>query len=182
VAEPLSPRRAGQADAPAIARLINDAYRLAEAFFIRGDRIDVPEVEAMLARGGFLLVERDGKLEGSVYVEDRGDHGYIGLVSVDPALQRAGLGGALVAAAEQSLIDLGRPRAELFVVNLRTELLPWYTKKGYREVGTRPFPPNAPNTRPCHYVVMSKRLSSSMSAPGTARESLRARGSGAASG
>ena len=171
--DPLSSRRAGRADAPAIAHLVNAAYRIAESFFIRGDRIDVPEVEAMLARGGFLLVERDGKLEGSVYVEDRGDHGYIGLVSVDPALQRAGLGRALVVAAEQSLIDLGRPRAELLVINLRTELLPWYARQGYREVATRPFPPDAPNTRPCHYLVMSKRLP---------RAPRRARGSGEASG
>jgi ribosomal protein S18 acetylase RimI-like enzyme len=158
VVDPLRPRRAGATDAPAIARLVNAAYGIAESFFIRGDRIDLPEVEAMLTRGGFLLIERGGKLEGSVYVEDRGDHGYIGLVSVDPALQRAGLGRALVVAAERSLIELGRPRAELLVVNLRTELLPWYARQGYREVATRPFPPNAPNTRPCHYVVMSKRL------------------------
>jgi ribosomal protein S18 acetylase RimI-like enzyme len=173
-ARPLSPRHAGVADAPAIARLINDAYRIAEAFFIRGDRIEIAEMEKLLARGGFLLAENNGRLEGSVYVEDRGDHGYIGLLSVDPTLQRAGLGRALMAAAEQSLIDRGRPRVELLVVNLRTELPAWYGKQGYREVGTRPFPPDAPNTRPCHYLVMSKRLS--------VPRSPRARDSGEASG
>lgn len=169
-------RRAGRADAPAIARLVNAAYRIAESHFIRGDRIEVSEVELLLARGWFLLFERSGALEGSVYVEDRGDHGYIGLVSVDPALQRSGHGRALMTAAEQSLRDLGRPRVELVVVSLRTELPPWYGKQGYREVGTRPFPPHAPNTQPCHYIVMSKRL------PSRETSVPRARDSGAATG
>ena len=44
------------------------------------------------------------------------------------------------------------------VVNLRRELPAWYGRQGYREVGTRPFPPDAPNILPCHYLVMSKRL------------------------
>jgi hypothetical protein len=50
------------------------------------------------------------------------------------------------------------------VVNLRAELPGWYAKQGYREVGTRPFPPDASNTRPCHYLVMSKGLPSSRAA------------------
>ena len=151
-------RRATAADAPAIASVVNAAYRRAEAFFIRGDRIDQREVETMLGRGSFLLAERDGVLGGSVYVEDRGDHGYIGLLSVDPGLQRSGLGRTLMAAAERSLADAGRLRVELLVVNLRLELPAWYGKQGYREVGTRPFPTDAPNFLPCHYLVMSKRL------------------------
>jgi ribosomal protein S18 acetylase RimI-like enzyme len=151
-------RRAQSTDGPAIARVINAAYRKAEAFFIRGDRIDETEVARMLERGRFLLAGRDAALLGSVYVEDRGDHGYIGLLSVDPELQRAGLGRALMAAAEESLVAAGRSRVELVVVNLRQELPAWYGKQGYREVGTRPFPPDAPNFLPCHYLVMSKRL------------------------
>jgi ribosomal protein S18 acetylase RimI-like enzyme len=156
----VSIRRARSADAPAIARVVNDAYREAEAFFIRGDRIDETEVARLLERGAFLLAEHQGVLLGSVYVEDRGDHGYIGLLSVDPRLQREGLGRTLMAAAEESLAAAGRPRAELLVVNLRRELPAWYGKQGYREVGTRAFPPDAPNFLPCHYLVMSKRLRS----------------------
>ena len=149
-----------RADATAIARLVNAAYRRAEAYFIRGDRIDESEVETT-ARARFVPAgrARAARSCGSVYVEDRGDHGYIGLVSVDPGLQRSGLGrsvdgrGRALAGAM-----LGRPRVELLVVNLRRELPSWYGKQGYREVGTRPFPPDAPNTLPCHYLVMSKRL------------------------
>jgi ribosomal protein S18 acetylase RimI-like enzyme len=183
-------RRARSTDAPAIARVVNAAYRRAEAFFIRGDRIDEDEVTRMLERGAFLLAEHEGEaspappasggsarlgeakatppaprgsprpgaLLGSVYVEDRGDHGYIGLLSVEPELQRTGLGRTLMAAAEESLAAAGRPRVELLVVNLRRELPAWYGRQGYREVGMRPFPRDAPNFLPCHYLVMSKRL------------------------
>lgn len=157
--EDVDVRRATLDDAPAIARVVNAAYRRAEAFFIDGDRTTEEEIVAFLGRGAFLLAERGGALLGSVYVEDRGDHGYIGLLSVDPTLQGAGLGRTLMAAAERMLADAGRPRVELVVVSLRLELPPWYRKQGYREVGTRPFPPHAPNFKPCHYVVMSKRLS-----------------------
>ena len=81
-----------------------------------------------------------------------------------------------MAAAESSLADAGRPRVELLVVNLRRELPSWYDQQGYREVGTRPFPPDAPNTLPCHYLVMSKRLPAR-----TARSAPRALDSAAAS-
>jgi ribosomal protein S18 acetylase RimI-like enzyme len=164
-------RRARSTDAPAIARVVNAAYRQAEAFFIRGDRIDEGEVARLLERGSFLLAERDGALLGSVYVEDRGDHGYIGLLSVDPELQRSGLGRTLMATAEESLAAAGRPRVELLVVNLRRELPAWYGRQGYREVGTRPFPPDAPNFLPCHYTVMSKRLPARPATPDRALDS-----------
>jgi ribosomal protein S18 acetylase RimI-like enzyme len=150
-------RRAAAADAPGIERLINLAYRV-EAFFVAGDRIGGAEVEARLGRGAFLLAEGDGSLLGSVYVEDRRDHGYIGLLSVDPAAQRSGLGRALMAAAEAELIERGRPRAEILVVDLRVELPPWYRRLGYREVGTQPFTAGIAVLRPCHFIVMSKRL------------------------
>jgi ribosomal protein S18 acetylase RimI-like enzyme len=163
----LTIRRAAAVDASAIARLVNLAYRV-EAFFVAGERTSVPEIEALLARGAFLVAERDHSpaegaaarrvLVGSAYVEDRGDHGYIGLVSVDPELQGSGIGRALMAAAEEALLSAGRRRAEILVVDLRAELPPWYRRLGYREVGTRPFPPDAPALRPCHFIVMSKRL------------------------
>jgi ribosomal protein S18 acetylase RimI-like enzyme len=157
VSENFALRRAGIADVPAIVRLINLAYRV-EAFFVAGERIDAPEVEALLARGAFLLAEREGALLGAVFVEDRRDHGYVGLLSVDPGLQRAGIGRALMAAAEAELAALGRRRVEIVVVDLREELPPWYRRLGYREVGTRPFPPEDRVLRPCHFMVMSKRL------------------------
>ena len=49
-------REASRADAPALAALINRAYRV-EDFFKTGDRIDADGVEHEMAEGGFLVLE-----------------------------------------------------------------------------------------------------------------------------
>ena len=156
-AENLEIRLAVASDVAAIVRIVNLAYQV-EAFFIEGERTDAAEIGRLLARGAFLVAERHGAMVGSVFVEDRGDHGYIGLVSVEPALQSAGIGRVLMDAAERRCSDAGHPRVELLVVDLRSELPPWYRRLGYRVVATRPFPAGAPIRRPCAFLVMSKRL------------------------
>jgi hypothetical protein len=50
-------RRGAVQDADAIARVINEAFRIAESFFIDGDRTNSEEVRAVLDTGVFLLGE-----------------------------------------------------------------------------------------------------------------------------
>lgn len=154
-------RAALPADVPAITALVNEAYRV-EAFFVRGDRVDAREVAEHLESGAFLLADGPQGLEGSVYVEARGASGYFGLLSVVPARQGRGLGRRLVAAAEECLRGAGCRGAEILVVSLRTELFPFYERLGYVEAGTAPFPESERERllRPCHFVVMRKRLAS----------------------
>jgi GNAT superfamily N-acetyltransferase len=136
---------------------VNTAYEV-ERFFVDGDRIAAAEVRELLGKGTFLLAEDGGTLIGSVYVEVRSDRGYFGLLSVQPARQGRGLGRRLVAAAEEYCRAAGCGAMDLLVVNLRTELEPFYSSLGYALTGTVPFPPDGRATRPCHFVVMSKRL------------------------
>jgi hypothetical protein len=56
-------RNAESADAPAIARLVNTAFR-AERFFADADRTDPDKVIALLQRGKFLMLFEDEKLAG----------------------------------------------------------------------------------------------------------------------
>jgi N-acetylglutamate synthase-like GNAT family acetyltransferase len=91
----LSIRSAELADAPQITAVINTAFRIAEEFFIDGNRITQAEVEESLAKGVFLLAEANGKVNGCVYVEPRGERSYLGLLSVDPTCQQGGLGSLL---------------------------------------------------------------------------------------
>jgi predicted N-acetyltransferase YhbS len=93
-----------------------------------------------------------------VYVEPRGESGYLGLLSVDPARQARGLGRSLVAAAEDHCRGAGCRRMEMLIVNLRTELPPYYRRLGYAESGTAPFPDNGRAKQPCHFIRMSKPL------------------------
>jgi hypothetical protein len=47
---------------------------------------------------------------------------------------------------------------EMLIVNLRTELPPFYRRLGYAESGTAPFPDNGRAKQPCHFIRMSKPL------------------------
>jgi hypothetical protein len=47
---------------------------------------------------------------------------------------------------------------DISVVDLRTELPPFYRRLGYVETGTAPFPDPAKAKRPCHFILMSKPL------------------------
>src|SRR4051812_41177658 len=92
-------RVATASDVPALARVINAAF-VVERFFKVGDRISADGVRRQQAKGTFLLLEADGAAIGTVYVELRGDRGYIGMLSVVPQRQGHGYGRALMAAAE----------------------------------------------------------------------------------
>lgn len=156
----LSTRIAFADDAPTLTRLINAAY-VVERFFKAGDRIAADGVLALQGKGTFLLLEHQGMPVGSVYVELRGDRGYIGLLAVDPGRQGSGLGRALMNAAEDYCLRNGARNADLRVVNLREELPPFYRHIGYVECGIEPFSEPAEATRPCHFVLMTKSLGES---------------------
>lgn len=150
-------RRAEAAEADAIADLVNAAFSV-ERFFIEGNRTDPDQVRALLQSGDFLLVEEGASLIACVYVELRGEHGYFGLLAVDPARQGRGLGARLVAAAEAHCRAAGCRVMELQIVNVRAELPRFYHALGYRETGTAPFPAEARTKMPCHFVKMEKLL------------------------
>ncbi len=160
-------RTAVLADAPAISRLVNTAFR-PERFFIAADRTNPEKVAALMQKGKFFLLiegegEGDGKgedeeLAGCVYVELRGERGYFGLLAVDPDRQRSGIGVRLIAAAETYCRDAGCRFMDLTFVNLRPELAAYYTRFGYVENGTLPFPADQVPHMPVHLVQLSKAL------------------------
>ena len=150
-------REATVEEAPRLAALINAAYRV-EDFFKIGDRIDVGGVLAKMQSGRFLVLEDGAAVAGCVYVEINGAVGYFGLLSIDPSRQKQGLGARLIELVENTCRDAGCTEMELDVVNLRTELPPYYRRLGYVEQGTRAFPEGENITRACHCIVMRKPL------------------------
>jgi GNAT superfamily N-acetyltransferase len=153
----LAIRRAAADAVPAIVSLVNRAFEV-EAFFVEKDRTNAAEVAEMLTRGVFLLAEAKGALAGCVLVEVRGQRGYFGLLSVEPARQGEGIGRALVEAAEDHCRRAGCAAMDIRVVDLRKELPPFYRRLGYEETGTEPFPEPEITKLPCRFVVMSKPL------------------------
>ena len=154
-------RVASVEDAEKIVSLINSAFRVAEGFFVDRDRIDLKSVLTSLDKGNFMLAERDDFLMGCVYFEQRGTdpmRAYLGLLSVDPTHQRAGVGTLLMDAAENHCRRLGCEFMDINVVNLRLELPSFYQKRGYRITGTSSFPADVKTKIPCHFIEMSKPL------------------------
>lgn len=145
-------------EAEAITAVINAAFGQAEAFLVDHDRIDVKTVRSLLEAGQFLVAAEHGVLIGCVYVELRSDRAYLGLLSVDPQRQKAGLGSTLMTAAEDYCAKAGCRFMDLRIVNVRQELPSFYRNRGYIETGTEPFPPGLAPKVPCHFVRMSKPL------------------------
>ena len=139
--------------------VVNAAFAIET--FIEEPRIDEKGMAEMMRQGQFLVTENDaGRIVASIYVEKRGARGYFGMLAVDPAEQRKGLGRAMVAAAENHLRLQGCTYADILVLSLRPELLPVYRQLGYAETGTEEFHPSQPlrGGVACHCIVMSKKL------------------------
>lgn len=154
-------RTAEASDAEAILRLINAAF-VVERVAFDGDRVDLAGVRVLMGKGIFLIAEAADSADfaGSVYLELRGERCYLGLLSVAPALQGKGLGRQLAAAAEEFARNAGCRAMDLRIISQRrASLLPIYTRLGYVEAGTAPFPADVPVKVPCHYVLMTKSLS-----------------------
>lgn len=156
-------RTATDADAAGLVALVNDAFEI-EADTLTGDRIALPDVMERLERGSFLVCDAEsGGIAGCVYVELRGETGYLGLVSVATARQSSGLGRDLMAAAEGWLHEAGCSVCQLWVLSSRPELLAWYGRRGYRVVRKEPFeavnpPPTRKPLRPVHFEIMERDL------------------------
>lgn len=151
-------RIADPSDAQKITAVINAAFRVAEQFFIDGNRITLEEVQRLLTTGAFLIAESENEISGCVYLEPRGERAYLGLLSVDPSCQQNGLGSRLMAAGEEYCRERGAGFMDIYIVNLRTELPAFYQHRGYVENGTTPFPADVPTRQPCHFINMSKPL------------------------
>ncbi len=151
-------RNATSDDAGAIARLVNQAYKV-EAFFVAGDRTNPDDVRRLMSTGSFLVVDGDaaGEIAACIYTSLSGGRAYFGMLAVDPTKQRRGLGRALIDECERRARAAGARAMDIKVVNLRTDLLHRYERLGYLVDGTEPYE-HRPVLQPCHFVVMTKTL------------------------
>lgn len=145
-------RIATQADASVIADLVESAYRgdasrvgwTTEADFLHGRRTDIGEIEELLTseNGRFVLFERGGLIGASCYIERQGRVCYFGMFSVHPPFQGTGIGRMVIEEVERIARDeWDCDRVEMTVIDIRSELIAWYERRGYVRTGrTRPFP------------------------------------------
>lgn len=145
-------RAATLADVPAIVALVESAYRgdsgrrgwTTESDLLDGDRTNKREVAALIAApdNRVILAHRDGELIGCSHIRKKGGSCYFGMFAVNPGLQRAGVGKQMIREAERvAREEYGCGRMEMTVITVRTELLAWYERRGYKRTGKlRPFP------------------------------------------
>jgi ribosomal protein S18 acetylase RimI-like enzyme len=153
-------RLATDADIPRLKKMINAAFSIET--FLEGERTDEEGLSAMMRKGDLLAAEdRDGQLVGCVYTEVRGERGYMGMLTVNPARQRSGLGTRIMDAAEEHLRRQGCVAVDILVLNLRTELPPIYRRHGFVETGTQKEGLHRtlkPGVEGYHFIIMSKDL------------------------
>src|SRR6266852_7481863 len=118
-------RLATAAEVEEIARIINAAFEI-EREFRQGERTSASEIRRLMSCETFLVVEQMGRLSGVVEVRAEGTTGYFGMLAVDPSVRRAGVGRALVEAAENHCRGAGCTVMTLSTGEDRTELIPYY--------------------------------------------------------
>ena len=134
------------ADVPALAALINQAYRgeaspqswTNEAHLLSGSRINEAQLREMLLAPDALLLKRVDvatSLTGCVYLQRPGAWLYLSMLAVAPAAQAQGVGRQLLAAAEAYARQRGCRRIKMSVLSARPELLAWYERHGYQRTG-----------------------------------------------
>jgi ribosomal protein S18 acetylase RimI-like enzyme len=172
---PLTFRLAELVDAPAVASLIESAYRgeesrrgwTTEADLIDGQRTSIAAIAEIITapESHMFLAEADGQLVGCCHLEARADcQAYVGMLTVRPALQGQGVGRALVAKAEhEAHVRWGAAGMRMQVIRQRSELIAWYERLGYRQTGdTLPFPDDHPGAitkrDDLEFVVLAKRI------------------------
>ena len=140
------------ADAAEMHRLVNDwevAKTLARVPFPYprdlADEWIASTAERIAAGEAYHLAiarREDDVLVGCALIQKDGEGSYFGMFAIEPALQIAGLGKALLAKCERAARDLWAAKwMSMVVISVREELIAWYERRGYVRTGHRePFP------------------------------------------
>ena len=162
------------ADIAAITSLLNSAYRgesskqgwTTEAHLIAGNvRTNENSVKEVMEQEGSVMLKYTGEqslVMGCVNLQQHGDKVYLGMLSVVPQLQGAGIGKKLLQAAEEYTLQVHGKTVYMTVISARTELINWYERYGYKDTGERkPFVEDGVSgihLQPLEFMVMEKKI------------------------
>lgn len=144
---PLNITKAIISDVPDAVALVNSAYRgdyskkgwTSESHLLEGIRIDEAEMLGYFDRPEITILKctnDEGQIIGLVYLEQVANaHIYLGMLTVEPSQQAAGIGRQLLQAAEKHARSLGCHAIKISVITTRTELIAWYQRRGFNATG-----------------------------------------------
>ena len=153
--------------------LVNAAYRgdrsrqgwTTEADLIDGDmRTDEVSLARLIQKDGAVILkyQEDSQILGCVFLEKQSDELYLGMLTVSPSQQGAGIGKKLLNAAIDYAIEKKCTAIRITVISARKELIEWYQRHGYHPTGeTKPFPADDKFGKPklpIEFIVMKKKL------------------------
>jgi len=134
-------------DVPALNKLVNSAYRgdssrkgwTTEADLLDGTRTDEQALrDFFLKPDSIILKYLDGeKIIGCVRLVKHGSQLYLGMFAVDPTIQNTGIGKKMLLAAEDEARKQNCKSMDMTVISERTELINWYKRNGYVEMGEK---------------------------------------------
>jgi ribosomal protein S18 acetylase RimI-like enzyme len=137
------------ADVVAIKDLLNNAYRgesskqgwTTEAHLIGGTvRTNEATVIQVMQEANSIFLKytnTENAVIGCVNLQQHGRKIYLGMFSVSPLLQGEGIGKQLLFAAEAYAKSLHCLSIYMRVISVRTELISWYQRYGYKDTGER---------------------------------------------
>ncbi|MBI1768784.1 MAG: GNAT family N-acetyltransferase [Bacteroidetes bacterium] len=134
-------------DIPALNKLVNSAYRgdtsrkgwTTEADLLDGTRTDENAINDFFSEQGSTILKfvDEGKIIGCVRLLKHGSQLYLGMFAVDPTVQNAGIGKKILLAAEEEARRQNCKSIDMTVISERKELIDWYKRNGYVEVGEK---------------------------------------------
>ena len=134
------PRRAGAEDAAAIDALHRAAYARNRAILGVEPIPLQTSARELLATMEVWLIERDGRLAGSLVLEPQAAAMLIWSVATAPEAQGKGLGDEMLDFAERRARELGLKRMTLYTGKKLADNVAWYERRGYAtdRIETRP--------------------------------------------
>jgi ribosomal protein S18 acetylase RimI-like enzyme len=138
-------------DVPQLNILINSAYRgetskkgwTTEANLLEGSRTNETELIELLSEQNntILKYSEEDQILACVLLIEKKIQLYLGMLTVSPSLQNSGIGKKLLNAAEIHAKKMNLSSIVMTVISVRTELISWYMRHGYKDTGARePFP------------------------------------------
>ena len=176
---------AQKSDILELVQLVNSAYRgessqkgwTTEAHLLDGQRTDPETLAAQMQihlppseRSAVILTGRilqnesiPAPLRACVFLQNKKDHGYLGMLTVDPLHQDQKWGRLVLQASEDFLrTSWGLRKIRITVISSRTELISWYERRGFARTGeTEQFPYGdvrfgIPKTPDLLFIVLEK--------------------------
>jgi ribosomal protein S18 acetylase RimI-like enzyme len=139
-------------DVEVITALLNSAYRgedskkgwTTEADLIAGEvRTSNESLRNVMQQKDSVILkftDENNVIVGCVNLQKHDAKLYLGMLSVSPFLQNAGIGKQLLAAADEYALQQNCTSIYMTVITHRTELINWYNRHGYSDTGERkPF-------------------------------------------